>query len=223
MKPLYPPRCRMSPAGLTVVEILIVIAILAMVVAGSVGVVSNIGNFQLRGEVFRTASALRMVQGRAAINGVRYQVVFDLEGNRYRVECSEDNVLVRTQEEEEEAERAQRTRRFRRADDPEANPFGGGLRAAFDACEDAVVGERTLPDRMQFRQVLTINRRDPVTSGEVAVGFFPDGFVEQAVIWMEHDSGATWAIELEPMTGRVLVHAGEFEVPRDFFDEEEDR
>lgn len=202
---------------------MVALAILAMVVAGSVGVVSNISNFQMRGEVFRTASALRMVHGRTAINGIRYQVVFDLDGNRFRVECSEDNVLVRTEEELREEERAQRVQRFRRFDDPEANPFGTGLRGAFDPCGDDVVGERDLPDRISFDRVLTVNRRDPVSDGEVAVGYFPDGFVERAMIWMTHDNGTTWTLEIEPMTGRVLVHAEDLDVPRDFFDEEEDR
>lgn len=209
--------------GLTLIEILIAITIMAMIVAGSVGVVSNIANFQMRGEVFRTSSALRMVHGRAAINGIRYQVVFDIDGNRFRVECSEDNVLVRTEDDLREEERARGVQRFRRDDDPEANPFGDRLRGQFDPCDDGVVGERDLPERISFDRVLTVHRREPETSGEVAVAFFPDGFVEQALIWMVHDNGSTWTLELEPMTGRVLVHAEDLEIPRDFHDEEEDR
>ena len=64
---------------------------MAGVIAATTSVVGRPSNAKLRSEAM---NKLRMVYGRAAINGMRYQVTFDVDANAYSVECSEENVVV---------------------------------------------------------------------------------------------------------------------------------
>ena len=48
-----------------------------------------------------------------------------------------------------------------------------------------------------------------------------NGFVERSLIWLKQGE-AYLTLSIEPMSGRVIVHPGELDIPDDFFAVEED-
>lgn len=207
-----------QPLGLTLVEIIVVLAIMAGMMSVALFAVGSITNSRLDGEALRISGALRLVYGRAAINGIRYQVVFDIDSNSYRVECTDGDVPVAEDPDETE----QTSRRDDR--DDEADPFGLGRTApSFDDCSEDLLRQREVRSGVKIARVLTSHNDEPVESGEVTIGFFPNGFVERSIIWLSNESGTAFmTLFVEPMSGRVRIFAGDHEVPDDFFSVEED-
>jgi general secretion pathway protein H len=197
-------------AGMTLIEIVVVLVIVAGIV-GSIVVMSTLMTFS---DISRAAMTLsRTMQhtyGRAAVNATRYRLVIDLDEHRYWVECSDENPPVVYEEDEETF-----ARRFSRSDfydfgsgldrfgtrgvrDSEVepyDPFNLNLEAMFDDCSEELVPTRLASGDpadsrganargIVFDSVLTAHRREPATSGRIEVNFFPDGFVEPTYIWL---------------------------------------
>lgn len=202
------------------------VIIVGMFVA-MVSVVNVVGQSQLRGASSRLATAIEYVYGRAAINGVRYQLVIDLDENAYWAECSEDMITIAgglvggTVGEDDSAEKPSRYD----DDDDEADPFGMNLGASWDDCSDDLVPRRQLREGVQIDRVMTTHQSEPYEEGTATIGFFPNGFVEPSIIWLRDDENedAGMTLFVEPMTGSVRIESGLADLPDDFLDVEEDR
>lgn len=212
--PFPTPSARFRP-GITLIEILIVLAIMAGMMGMSLAVVGSMTNAQLRAEAMRMSGALRMVYGRAAINGLRYELQLNLDENSYSVSCGDGNVFVDpgagdTAPKDDDDE------------DPEADPFNLGMtRATLEDCSEPLLDGYTLKRGVQITRVLTSHHTEPVESGIATVAYFPNGFVERTLIWLEQDD-AILTLAIDPMSGRVRVFAEDLEIPDDFFEVEED-
>lgn len=210
-------------AGFTLVEIMVVLSIIAGLTVLAVATLNSLTNSKLSAEALRLSGALRLVHGRAAINGLRYQLVINLDDESFRVECSDQNVAVPEVGEEGGSE-DDRRRRQREAEDPEADPFGlGASMPSMDDCSEDLIEQANLRNGVQFMRVFTTHHDEPVESGEVTIGFFPNGTVERSMIWMADSNERGWmTLHIDPMTGRIITRGGEDEVPDDFLEQEED-
>lgn len=213
-----------GPRGITLLELMVAITIVAGLLAISLYAVAQISSAGLRAEAMRVSGALRLVYGRAAINGTRYQLIIDLDSETYWAECSDEQVaLVNQNEADAVTSFSERARRYD-SDDEESDPFGlgDGAVAGFDDCSEPLLGRRTLRRRVGIERVLALHQEDVAEEGQTAIGFFPNGYVERTMIWLRDASGSMITLTIEPMTGRVRVHAGDLEVPEDFFEVEEE-
>ena len=61
----------------------------------------------------------------------------------------------------------------------------------------------------------------PRDQGRGAVHFFPNGYTEHAVLQLSDGTGGTYTVEVRPLTGRCVIHEGEYE-PDEFLDDPED-
>ena len=202
-----------SQRGLSFVEILVVLVIMAALMAISVSALGPLKHSQLRAEAMRMTGALRMVYGRAAVNGLRYQVTFDLQENSFSVECSEENVLLDPEEDDDRPFYA----------DDEADPFSlGTSQPTLLDCSEPLLPQTTLRNDIEILRVLTTHHREPVEDGTASIAYFPNGFVERSLIWIGHEDGMVLTLSIDPMTGRVFIYPEDLEVPEDFFEVEED-
>lgn len=211
--------------GITLIEILVVLAIIVGIFGATFATLSVMTAGELRGATARLASTIEHIHGRSAINGMRYQLVLDLDTNTYWAECSEENIAL-------EAGMAggvvgeEASNEFLRydEDDEEADPFGMNLTQVWDDCTEPLIPTREVRSGIVIDRVLTTHQLDPYEEGVATIGFFPDGSVEQSIIWLKEDDGeAGMTIFIQPITGRVTVKRGVQDIPRDFFDVEEDR
>ena len=205
-----------SARGMTLIEIMIVLTIVASVMGLTAFSMSGLTASKVRSEALHVAGAVRYVYGRSAINGVRYQLTFAVGGNTLSAQCSEKNIPVASAETTKEREKASK-------EDGEANPFGvAGGAGTMAACDDTVIRDFTLKDGVTIARVVTSHDEAPVESGNATIGFFPNGFVERSMIWVKGADGGYFTLIVDPMSGRVRVKPGDLEVPDDFFDVEED-
>ena len=204
---------RPGTRAFTLIELMVVVAIIAGIMAMSVRSIASLRNAQLRAGPMRVSGALRMVYGRSAVNALRYQVTFNLDDDSLSVQCSDENVLL----EEAPAEDAPA-----RSDDRELDPFGlGASPPTLDDCSEPLLSGLRLRNGIEIARVLTIADKEPVESGSVTVAYFPNGFVERTMVWIR-DGESYLTLSVDPMSGRVRIAPGDVEPPRDFHEVEED-
>lgn len=213
-----PARLTRKRAGFTFVEVMVVLLLIAAMAGLSVMALGALDGSKVRAETIRMSGAIRFVYGRSAINGIRYQLVINLDDDSYRVECSEDNAFIAADDSGGDGS-------LYDEDDDEADPFGIGAPApTMDDCSEELLEARTLRDGVHFARAVTTHHDEPVEEGEVTIAFFPNGFVERSMIWLrDRNEQQYMTLTIDPMTGRVRTHGGDLEVPEDFFAVEEDR
>lgn len=204
-----------SARGMTLIEIMIVLTIVASVMGLTAFSMSGLTASKVRSEALHVAGAIRYVYGRSAINGVRYQLTFAVGGNTLSAQCSEKNIPVASAETTKQRAKAEK-------EDGEANPFGVAGGGGMAACDDKVIRDFTLKDGVTIARVITSHDEAPVESGNATIGFFPNGFVERSMIWVKGADGGYFTLIVDPMSGRVRVKPGDLAVPDDFFEVEED-
>lgn len=101
---------RSGSAGFTLIEIVIVLAIVALVASMGVGALRSLSRSDLRAESSHLAGAMRYLFDRASTTGKTHRLVLDLEGGRYWAEVTDDKFYIpRDVETPEETRRREET------------------------------------------------------------------------------------------------------------------
>ena len=223
--------------GMTLIEIMIVLLILAMLAAGSIYTMSVLTHGQIKDEARRFTSAAQYTYNQAALTNRPYRLVIDLDEHTYHTEVSDSAVVIDESSDEareaydegllpEEARMLEEQRRAERRgmfSEQDHDPFGISRRASFQQAEDRVLDARTLRHGIEFEFVRTEAHRREIRNGRAVVYFYPNGMQQQAVIVMhEPSSGARMTLITEPLTGRIRTYSGDYEVPDDFGEESYD-
>lgn len=224
-------NCLRHPKGITVIELMVVMTIIAAIVGVGAYSVSAISASDLRNESMRVAAVMRYTYSNAALNNSRYRMVFDLETGEYYTEVT-DQALVETERSKEDEEEflSDEARELGQRwdeeddlfDDEEADPFGLNRKVNYRRVNDVVIEKTNLKEGVRFAEIYTTQRDEPYTRGKAAMSFFPNGFQDQVMVVLEDSTGAQVSLLTEPMTGRVLVFTEEMELPDDFGEVERD-
>lgn len=92
--------------------------------------------------------------------------------------------------------------------------------------------QRTLKDGVYVLGVMTSHHEELQTEGIATINFFPNGFVERAIIYLgdeeardaglDSEEGVVFTIMVNPLTGQSTVKPGMVPVQEKFFEPEED-
>ena len=213
---------------MTLIEILVVVAIIGIAMGGAVYGFRSIAKSELRASASKLAGAIRYCFDRSVTTGSYYRLVIDLDGNKYWAERSEDRMyLTRAKEEspgkgqafDEAADEAKKREEEKKYDDLLALQGGAAAsvdppprpkRAKFQTFKDATVPQVKL-NRAHLMDVLTPRQREPYSKGRAYLYFFPDGHTENAIIRVA-DGEAWYSLVVHPLTGRVEVLSYKAEV-----------
>ena len=102
---------RVRQRGFTLIEIVIVLAIIGLIAGMGVRGLRSLARSDLRADSTHLAGAMRFLFDRASVTGRTHRLVLDLEGGKYWAEVTDDKFYV-----PHEAETAEQTRR-READE----------------------------------------------------------------------------------------------------------
>jgi len=205
--------------GLTLIELMVTVALIAFVTTGVVLGSGAIVNSRMRGAASMITGAIRIAFTRASATARPNRLVFDIERNTVVLEETTDVLAVKkddvaggaaasTEEERDALETAARIVKGPQAPRARFKP----VRAlGFDDSETS--GGRPLGQGVRFRKVETAHSPDGQTSGRAYLYFWPGGQTERAAIQLatrsqseEPDSGMT--ILVSALTGRVRTLAG---------------
>ncbi len=239
------PHPRSPTSGFTLIEIMVVIAIVGLMVGGAIKGLRSLRRTDLREATTHMSGAVRYLFDRASTTGKVHRLVIDLETGKYWAEISDDRFYVpheaeseqalRTREdkeaEQDEEERRRREEREKNSGTPSSSSFDLSKlevadfrpkRARFAAFKEMALKPVQLK-KAKLKSVYTPRVIDALTSGRAYLYFFPLGQTEPAIITLSDMSGEhVYSLVVHPITGRVKIYNEQVDPPagRDRYDDQ---
>lgn len=220
------------PAGFTLIELVIVIAVATMLSGMLVVGLGALTGARARAALGELGGTVRALYDTAALTGHTCRLVFDLPASEatgfgYRAECAKGAVTTASDRDQALKDDARaRSEPFRRGDRASSATRGGppSLLDVLSQEKERVEAAATFanftspevrPRRVSGVQlsVWTAHQRKPVRSGLAYVYFFPQGAAERAQL-TARQGNSVWTLTVAPLTGKTTVVDGEPEVPR---------
>ena len=183
--------------GFTLIEVLVVLAIIAGIAAFGVPRLFKSDN-DARGFYRKITALSRQVRNQARVSGNTYRLAFNFEpGNQgYWVESGSGRVMIDPQANEEKKE----TSSSQDQDSSEEAPSG-----PFTKDTLLLKKEQKLPRSLELAQLESIAYDDPVTEGIAYIHFSPEGFTEAAVLQFKNSAGQITSLVFNPLTGQAEI------------------
>ena len=226
------PRARAG--GFTLLEILVALAVVALMFTLVLGGARRLAHTELRGSAGKLASVIRYLFDRASTTGKIHRLVLDFETGKYWAEVSDDRFLLPREREtdesrakdSDEATRLAEEEKEKQKEAERQNEMGGGTaydfsryqptewkpkRARFDMFQERTLKVTQLKGA-KLADMFTPRYAGPVTTGKGYLYFFPLGQTEPGLIRISDPDGTTfYSLLIHPLNGRVKVYAGRIE------------
>lgn len=212
---------------MTLIEIIIVTAILALAMSGVTFSVGALTRTNLKSGAAKLGAAARYAYNRAVTRGTTVRVHFTIPGSMFSIEEAHGGVTLGRAKDKKDKKNLDDEGRSVAAVDPWASaqarinqpdkPTVGASPFGPITSQDGEVLKRyqnvSLGRGVQVIKLLVPHEPEPVTQGEGSVHFFAGGLTERAVIQLGDGRGAVYSVEVHPLTGRVKVHPAAYEPP----------
>jgi general secretion pathway protein H len=204
-----------SQRGLSLVEVLIVVALIALMSGAVLFGSGMLGSSRQRAAATLVLSGVRLGMARANSTGRPVRMVFDLDKDRLLLEEASGSKMLREKEKGNTGGGAEATTEAEQKARAEADRILEGPRApraefkpvkqfGFDGDE----GEgRSFQPGVQFRSVQTEHDEEPRTEGRAYLYFWPGGGTERASIQVGRGDDVLTVL-VSPLTGRAKIEKG---------------
>ncbi len=182
--------------GFTLIEILVVIALIALIMSMAVPQVTLALKVNISNSTRDLATTIRSTYDEAVLKGNVYRIQFDLEKNQYWVEQGERNYLVRTEAQEEELQK-----KIARLPKEEAEKY----KEPFSLARSITKNKKTLPTGVTFKDISTSHLKKPQTAGTISVHVFPHGFMENLMVHLKDKYDRESTLIANPVSGKSRV------------------
>ena len=220
--------------GMTLMEIMIVIALMAalmMITAYSLGF---IGRADVQGEALRLSGVIRFIYNEAATENRTLQLIIDLDKDTFTVdeldvtggltrEQISGATLTTSMDDDKKAEERRLANRMDEEDEQFVSLQRSKQSGPLLDEEDSM-----LKSGVHFLGVMTSHHEELQTEGIATINFFPSGFVERAILYVGDDgaktdgAGAGYTLMLNSLTGQTTILPGKVDIEDRFFEAEED-
>lgn len=225
---------RRGERGMTLIEIMVVMIIIALLLGVMVGGSGQAGSARLKQGTTMIAGAVRVAFARASATSKPVRLVFDLEESAFWLEEGDAPMLVQSKDSTGGAAAATNVEASALA---EAQRYSSGPKVArptfkmvtetgFAVTGGSGKGPRKLPRNIHFRRIETDHDDAPVAQGRAYLYFWPGGQTERAQIQLRlGDADAenetdVLSLGVAPLTGAVSVKKGEVALTHPTTDEE---
>ncbi len=206
-------------AGFTIIELAVAIVIILMLIAVMAVSLGTLGRANLTTTSGVLDGAIRYLQQLAAIQGVPYRLVIDLDQDKWwgemrdspDDECRGFTIADLRVEKPTGTRAEQRRRRLEEEEEEHTCPEeerdteGRCPPTGFAAFTSSLLREHELPDRIHFSGLMTTHQQEVQESGRGYIYFFPTGRTEKAYIYLSM-ADETFTVETFPLLGRVRIH-----------------
>lgn len=201
---------RARQRGFTLIELMVVIAVVAVISAAAVPALRGVTGANARQSAGELAGTLRYLFDTAALRHVTCRLAIDVEARAFWPECAPRAVTLSSQDQPSRVAR-ELEERFPDERDPDRRRLMA--QTGFGAFEDRLAPRRVLPGDTAFGAIQVEGRSQAVTEGVAYVHFFPGGQAQRAFVPVV-DGDLVYTVVLEPFTGRARVVAGKVEADR---------
>lgn len=194
--------------------------ILVLMIGVSIVGLNRMSSVQLRTQSNKLAAAIRHTYNRSVAHGLYMRMVIDIDSDAYWVEASTKPVFLAAQK-VEQGEREEELKKLaeKLEDADEATKAKMARLQLFQ--EDAVIPRTTMERGVGVSGVLTSGQKDVFESGKAYIHFFPNGFVEPALIYTTDGDNVYYTLQVSPLTGKVKGTPGKVDADREFGEPEE--
>jgi general secretion pathway protein H len=190
-------RPRKRPAGFTLLELMIVIAIIAGCVSIVIPRIGN-NNNKIKAVLRELTVVSRQLHSKAKLSGATYRLVIDMRDDptgkseqAFWVEMSASNTLIKSTDNKTK---------------PELDKDGKEIKKDDYALDASVTKKpRVLPQGLHFEMVELSRLQEPIKSGKAYIHYLPQGLVEEAAIHLKTDKDQHYTISIQPLTGKAEV------------------
>jgi len=234
---------RVARRGVTLIEVLVTIAVVAMATAGVIFGVSTLSSARLRESAVLVASAIRLGYNHANAKSRTTRMVLMFGDSDPRTQnppliTLEDSpgrmflqsgdrtggAAAATEAEAAAVEEAEEILKGPRKPRPSFTPIKDLLGFEHDD-PDLPPATKLLGAGIYFRQVEIEHEEDPVFEDRAYVYFFPGGMAERAHVQIQKGSGDAedgdvLTISVAPLTGKVRILDGPVDLPRPLTEED---
>lgn len=216
--------------GITLIEIMVVLAIMGVVGAAAVPSLQAVFDLEQRGAAKELVDTYRLLQTEAVLRNVSFRVAFNLDQRKWYIEVGDPSALVFSDpetREKYERERQDQLKRFskqERESGAAQSALGGD--GKFQTLNTPLfTTQHELPANTMFAYVYTPQYGEPVRPSDeppessedervVYSHIFPDGTMEYTIVRIvdSYDPADGYSIEVEPFSGDVRLEDDEQEI-----------
>jgi prepilin-type N-terminal cleavage/methylation domain-containing protein len=200
---------RTREAGFSLIELLIVVAILGLVGIIAVPSITNTFRFSVQSSARELATLVKEASNASQITGKTYRIAYDIKNSQYWAESTSEQPLL-SSEESEKLDR-QRESIFSKAKDAEKKKKG-----PFSQDSMLTKKKRSLPIGVKFKDVYTEQSEDPITEGIAYTHIFPQGLTEKSLVHLEDNDRNSISLIVSNLLGRAMVE-GRFIEAKEIF------
>lgn len=180
--------------GFTLIELIIVVALIAMAMGITVSVRSNTATIQMRKQSTRLSASIRYAYNQAATLNTAFRIVFDLTEQAYWLEESTTDFLLQSDEKKKEEEN-----KIKEDQTQTTTP-------AFGESKDKVFKKIKFKKKIKIRDIFVAHQEEPVDQGKAYLYFFPTGLTESAMIHLSNaEEDYNFTILVNPITGHSKI------------------
>jgi len=205
---------RSSELGMTLIEIMVGMAVVAVILSVVIGGIGNFLDSDMKEESNKLASTIRYLYNKSATERLYLRIAYDMDEDSYRVESSTEPFLVRPINAEQVAE----LEKVAEGDGEEASAAKAALsqiRGNFSDTESYLLKGVRLVDGIGFKDIQTSYQKEKIAAGMAYTYFFPNGFATPTVINLQDDDDEiNYSLEILPLSGRVRIESQYKELAR---------
>lgn len=210
--------------GFTLIEIVVAITIAAMLMGVAVGQMDRMLDWEMKKASNKLASTIRYLYNKAAMEKLYIRLVLDLEEQAYWVEATADPFVVareggsskesaakqkKKEEEKKEGGEAEGNETEKAAKSGEGEEGPKKLKPpepTFGKVDSFLLRPTKLPDTVFFKDLQVEHRQGPVEGGKESIYFFPNGYVERAIVNLrDEEDQLHYSLTTRPLSGQVDI------------------
>lgn len=224
---------RLPRRGMTLIEVLIVLSIIALIMSAVVIGSGQFATSRMRHSSTMIAGAVRVGFARASSSSKTVRLVMDFEESAIWLEEGSQPMLVQSKDVTGTGGAAAATMAEKQAHEESSRIVKGPTppRASFSeidamglAASAPGKGHKALERGIKFREVQTAHDDKPRTAGRAYLYFWPGGQTERAAIQLKigdaTDEKEATTLVVSPLTGKVTVKDGAVSLPNPQDDKE---
>jgi len=216
---------RASRRGLTLIEVLVVMAIVALIMGAVVVGSGQTDSARLHHSATMITGAVRVAFSRATATSKSLRLVLDFEKNEIWLEEGTQPMLVQSKDLTGTGGAAAATAAEQQAQEESGRIVKGPTapKTSFKEIDAMGVaastpgkGHKPLEPRVRIRRVHTAHDAEPRTEGRAYLYFWPGGQTERAVIQLAvgagNDDKDAMSLVVAPLTGKITIKDGAVEL-----------
>ncbi len=169
----------------------------------------------------KMGSTIRYIYNKSATEGIYVKLVLDISENAYWVEATSDPVTIIKEDESSSSRPDAKKGSKKEEEKPESQKTAEVESPCARGREYSSRGEKRTgfyPDRFLssqaeqasdgifFKDVYVEHRNFPMDSGQAEIYFFPNGYVQSAIInFRDEDDELIYSLKTSPISGRVSI------------------